>query len=275
MTAPREGEAYYGWLSAGGASPVSLGEIPVVGEDVLFDAELGFDGLLGGYDTFFAVAAPAGSPTQEGEALWAGQVDPKMYAVIQELAIASTSTEDGDGMLRAMETDLEALIDAAQRGVDATMSVDEHHELAEGLYNGITGANADLDDDGVKTEFDSQDPLLGAKGWVERVLSGLDVLSASVEPGDPVKYFANYAYDCTQRVESHAEFAAASAGVGAVCASSEACDAKLEEIKYELEIARDGTDLDGDKQVDRIDEGTVECALYYVGQMARMRVEVP
>lgn len=273
-TAPDVGQAYYGWLSKGGTDAISLGEIPVAGEDVLFDAELGHDGLLEGYDTFTAVQAPAGSPTDQGTALWAGQVDPTIYDTIQSLVITSVDTDDNEGILRAMETDLERLVALAEEG-PATSDLDAYHSFSEKLYNGISDEQADIDGDGQVSTFDGQAPVIGPTGWVAQVLGGLDVISAAVDGGDPIKDFANYAYDCTQRVEQHAETSLRYAGSGGVCAAEASCQDSLASLAFELQVALDGFDLNGDGSITVADEGTVECAVYYVNQMARMRVEVP
>ena len=62
---PKDGEAYYGWISKSGQDPIALGEIPVTGEDLIFEADLGADAVLGGYDTFEAYATDNGGASAD------------------------------------------------------------------------------------------------------------------------------------------------------------------------------------------------------------------
>ena len=81
--APKEGESYWGWLTKGGADPVSVGAIPCVNEEVAFEGEVGVDVLLDGYDTFDAYASAEES--MDGTHLWHGAVDSTLLGIVQGL----------------------------------------------------------------------------------------------------------------------------------------------------------------------------------------------
>lgn len=273
--APVEGESYYGFLSRGGADVIALGEIPCEGEEVWFEGETGVDLLLGGYDTFQAFASAGDGDAPEGTPLWEGRIDPALLDTIAELVIASPSTPEGEGTLRSAESQIEALVEYTSDVIDETLSVAELQVEGERIANAIEGGAEDYNDDGQVETLEGTLPLLGAEGYVNLILQDLDGVSASVEPGDPIKDYANYAYDCVQRVESHAELAAVSARVASACGAESSCDDTLGGVVVELEVARAGYDENGDGVIDTLTEGTVECALYYVAQMARMEVGVP
>lgn len=272
VTAPDDGQAYYGWLSRGGASAISLGEIPVDGDTVAFEAELDLDALSGGYDTFRAVQAPAGTPASEGDGVWEGAIDPTLLANIGDLLLASSATRTGSGLLRSLDGELAILSAYATATTTGSYTEAEYHDRAEAIYNALSGENADLDNDGDKETMDDAGPLDGDAGLVDAVYAGLDAISGGVQPGDPIKDFANYAYDCTRRGEDRFRFVLASAGVGAVCASASSCQSAFTNMAYDLDIARTGVDADESGAIDLITEATLPCAVYYVSQMARMDV---
>ena len=101
VRAPRDGEAYYGWVSKAGADPLPVGEIAVSGEELVFEGEMGTDAVLEGYDTFEAYATDNGGTSPDGTLLWAGAVDPTIFGVVRELLVESSATPDGLGSLRS------------------------------------------------------------------------------------------------------------------------------------------------------------------------------
>lgn len=278
---PREGEAYYGFVSRGGEDPVALGQIPVTGEDVIFEADIGENAVIGGYDTFEAWANATGT-RGDGDPLWAGQVDPVIYGVIQNLVIASTDTPSGEGSLRAVESLLQELTQAAQGVIDATGDVDAANAQAESISNAISGAENDWDDDGTVNVYGDDLPIVADDvGYVDLILADLAEASGQVDPGHPVKDLADYAYDNIQAMEEHALNAATDAGSASILTTEELVDERLADVILALGFALDGTDLDEDGAVEcRVDdprytEGTIECALQYVAQMAQMDVSTP
>lgn len=278
---PREGEAYYGFVSKGGADPLALGQIAVAGEDVIFEADIGENAIIGGYDTFEAWANTSGT-AGDGEQLWAGQVDPIIYGVIQNLVIASTDTPSGEGSLRAVESLLQDLTQAAQGVADSGDGVDAMNAQAESISNAISGAANDWDDDGTVDVYGNDLPIVADDvGYVDLILADLAEASGQVEPGHPVKDLADYAYDNIQAMEEHATNAATDAGSAAILTTEELVAGRMEDVVLALGLALDGTDLDEDGTVEcRVDdprytEGTIECALQYVAQMAQMDVATP
>lgn len=274
-TEPAEGEAYYGWVSRGGADPIAVGEIACVGEEVYFEYDIGENAIIGGYDTFEAWATDNGGTTPAGTQLWAGQVDPVIYTVIQDLLIASDVTPDGQGSLRSVETAVQNVRGIAQAALDAPFDQDDFQEAGETIANALDGTAEDRDDNGAVATLDGQLPVLGDEGYIELILADLTTASLQVDPGNPIKDYINYAYDCTQKIESHATYAAISADVAAVCLSEESCDVRMEDVVEEIDYALVGEDENEDGTIDLLTEGTVECAVKWVSELVQMPVETP
>ncbi len=270
---PEAGTAYYGWISRGGADAVALGEITCVSGEVQFAGEIGVNALELGYDTFDAWASPDGTAT--GTALWHGQVDPALLATVTELVVADTSTRDGEGSLRSLKSQTEEYIVWAAAVVAETLDVEPAQGQAEALANAVGGTSGDFDADGEVSTIDGSFPLLGDAGYVPLILADVAAVSSGVDPNDPIKEFANNAYDCVQRAESNADDAVQSALVGTVCGAESTCDASLNDAIDSLGNALVGEDLDGSGAIDPLTEGTTDCALYYVAQMMRMSVGTP
>ena len=96
-----------------------------------------------------------------------------------------------------------------------------------------------------------------------------------IAPTHPIKDLANYAYDCTQLVGTYAKQAAQVAdNVALGITSEEDCDARLAESNTMLQYALDGYDTNEDGIIDDLTEGTINCSIYYVSQMAYMEVGV-
>ncbi len=264
---PREGEVYVGWLSGGADGPVELGEITVTSGSVLFEAEIGFNGLLAGYDTLDVYAGPPGVTAATGEHLWTGQIDPALKGAYERLLISNSSTPGSEGSGRAIESTIEAIQAFTQADMDASTPVETLNEHAALIRDTIRGEGS--------ASIDGTMAILGDEGLVELILADLDVASAAVEPGNPVKDLANFAYDCVQRIETHASEAARKADVATVCAGEDYCDSVLATVVENLQYALDGYDLNEDGTVDPTTEGTVECAVYNISQMAYMEVAVP
>ena len=274
-TAPAEGEAYYGWISKGGADPVSVGEITVTNEEVYFEHDIGENAIIGGYDTFEAWATDNGGTSAEGTLLWQGRVDPVIYDVIQNLLISSDTTPDGQGSLRSVESSVQALRNAGQEIIDAGFDQESFQATGEAIANGLEGTAEDHNDDGTVSTLPDQIGVLNDAGYIDLILSDLDAASAQVDPGNPIKDYANYAYDCTQAIETHARYAAVSADVVSICLSEDSCESRMLDVLEELGYALDGQDINEDGAIDLLSEGTIECAITYVSEMAQMNVSTP
>lgn len=270
--APKDGEAYYGWISKGGADPVGLGEIVVTGEDVLFEGEIGTDAILHGYDTFEAYATANGGSAPDGTLLWVGAVDPTIAAIVHDLLIESTRTPDGLGSLRSLQAYIAQLQEAVADAV-AEQDIVSLHVKAEKIANAIDGTADDVDNNGTVEQFPWQIGVVGENGYVNLIFSDLDSASAQVTPPNPIKDFAKGAYDCTQLVESHAKNASKPARTATAAGALASGQAQLQQVATELTYAVDGVEgEDTDTVIDPVTEGTLTCAIYYVAEMARMSV---
>jgi hypothetical protein len=273
---PRDGEAYYGWLSGGADGPVALGEIPVDNADqILFETDIGFNGLLAGYDTFTAYAGTGPDADSTGELLWTGTIDPSLRTSYEQLLIADEETPDGSGSVRTVSDTVTTIRDLTDDTINNVSDLAGINVRGETIANTIRGASEDLNDDGTVSILEDTMPILGEEGLIELILDDLAVASASVDPGHPVKDLANWAYDCTQRIQSYAIYAANRAGVASVCGAEASCDEVLYEALTNLNWALEGQDGNGDSEIDPIEEGTVDCAVFFVSQMAYMEVTTP
>lgn len=273
---PRTGQAYYGWLSGGAGAPVALGEIPVNDATLLvFEGEIGFNGLLEGYDTFTAYMGAGPDADTTGELAWTGQIDPTLREAYEQLLIADAATPEGAGSLRTVKDTTEAILAYTDETIASVSDVAQINARGEAIANTIRGLEEDLDDDGTSGQIEGYMPIIGDDGLILLILEDLGTASASVGPGHPVKDLANWAYDCTQRIEGFATYAANRAGIATVCAAESSCDEVLFEASENLEWALSGNDVNGDSSIDPIEEGTIDCAVYYVSQMAYMEIATP
>lgn len=263
---PREGEAYQAFLVRADGSVVSMGAVPVTSNSVIFEADIGMNALVEGLTTLEVWAGPAGAGQGSGTLLWGGTVDPALTNVYLELLLVDAEVATGEGSLRAVETTTETLISLTEAITTATASSTELNAFAREFEDSIEGG---------PDAIAGTSPILGPTGAIELILADLDAASAAVEPGHPVKDLANYAYDCTQRIEAHVEDAVYKAGIASVSAGEEVCDGLLLDAAAFLSFALNGEDIDGDGAVDPITEGTIECAITYASQMAYMDVAVP
>ncbi len=274
-TDPAEGEAYYGWVSKGGEEAISVGEITVTNEEVYFEYDIGENAIIAGYDTFEAWATDNGGTAREGRELWTGQVDPVIYDVIQNLLIQSDATPDSQGSLRSVESAVQNVKVVAQTAIDDSFNQATFRAAAESVANSLEGTDDDRNDDGRVDVIEGQLGVLGEGGYVELILADLDSASAQVDPGNPIKDYANYAYDCTQAIEEHAFYAAINADVASICLEEASCETQMQEAIVEIDYALVGYDENEDGTIDLLTEGTIECAINYISQMAQMTVETP
>lgn len=274
---PKEGEAYYGWVSKNGADPLPVGEIVISGESVVFEYDLEVNAVLAGYDTFEAWATSNGGSAPEGTQLWKGQVDPTIYASMQNLLVASPNTPDGEGSLRSLESYIEnvnqQLTDTMTRTPDdLTVLVDE----AEAVVNAVYGTMDDVDGDGTPSTYPFQFSIIGSGGYIELILTDISTVSAQVEPTNEIKDFGNYAYDCTELIENKTDRAASYADTATVAGAASSALSQLEKTSEQLGYALNGEDGDDEgEDIDPITEGALECAIFYVSEMMRMDVSVP
>jgi hypothetical protein len=272
---PAEGEAYYGWVSKGGEEPISVGEIAVVSEEVTFEYDIGVNAIIQGYDTFEAWASDNGGTAREGTELWTGSVNPVVYDVVQNLLISSDATPDGQGSLRSMETAVEAIRAEGQGLLDDPFALQDFKAGSEAIANALYGTTDDRNDDGTTSVIDGQLGVLNDGGYIDLIQGDLTAATQQVDAGDPIKDYVNNAYDCSQLIESHANDAALDADLDSVCLAEESCDSRMQDVVDALTYALDGEDLNEDGVIDYATEGTIECAIGWVSEMAQMTVTTP
>ena len=275
VPSPREGEAYYGWVVNADGERIALGEIPLSGSDVTFEADVGVNALLEGYSRFEAFAGSGDDADTTGDALWVGIVDPDLEDAYQQLLLSTEEVPGEEGSVRAIQTTVEAALELAQDTIDNTTDLQQLHNRGERISNAITGLSEDLKPDGSANSIDDTHPILYEGGGADLVLRDLDQASASVGPGHPVKDLANWSYDCTEEVERHADNAAGQAAVATAAASLDQGKQRLQNAVEMLGYAIDGEDQNEDGSVDPITEGALTCALGYISQMAFLEVGVP
>ena len=263
---PRDGEEYRGYLVNDAGGVKEPGAIPVTSNNATFEADIGENALIDGYTNLEVWAGPVGGGQGDGVLLWVGSVDPALTATYEELLLVDPAVPTGEGSLRAVETTTETLISLINNITSATTSIAELNAFAGEVVDSIQGG---------ANPVDGTVPILGATGLIELILADLDTASATVEPGDPVKDYANYAYDCTTRIEGYADDAMGRADIAMVCGSEDSCDGLLLQAAENLALALNGEDANEDGTIDPIAEGTIECAITYVSQMAYMDVSVP
>jgi hypothetical protein len=272
---PREGEAYYGWILNADGESIALGEIPVSGPDVTFEADVGLNALLAGYNRFEAYAGSGDDANVSGEALWVGTVDPTLQDAYQQMLLSTEEVPGQEGSARAIQTTIEAAMALAQDTLDNTTDLVQLKNRGERISNALSGEEEDLLVDGSANSIDDVHPILGEGGGADLVLRDLDQASASVGPGHPVKDLANWSYDCTEEVARHADDAAAQAAIATAVASVDQGKQRMQNVIESLQYAIDGEDQNEDGSVDPIDEGALTCALGFINQMAFIEVTIP
>ena len=276
VLAPAEGNAYYGFLSGDGTPAVSLGEIIVSGEDVTFNYDLGVNGVIVGYNHFEAWHNDTGSQGY-GDQVWEGDVNPTVFAALQNLLVESTSTLNGEGTMRALETALEDL-SAYSLAVseDSSLSVTQAAVEAETVCNAVEAPADDHDGDGTITEFDSYIAVLGAGSYVELIQADLDAAYEVVTDKDSDSAVAiRNAYDGIDSVVESADYAWGRAYSATAAASASSALYYMGEASVALGEALTGYDTDEDTVIDPIDESGLDGALDWISQAAEMEVDVP
>jgi hypothetical protein len=274
---PREGYSYYGWLMGGSDGYKLMGPIPVDVSQVDFEIEIGVNGLLNGYREFkvFQHDEPPLNPGV-GDPVWAGSMSGESLDLVQGLIGGSGAADEGS--LRATESAVERVIEAAQSAIDDFSVLPEFNAEAEAISNAITGVAIDVDQNGeVRTLEDVEKGIVGDDSHVQQIFA--DFTSAfeafgGVEAEAHIRLAIGNAYDCIQRVESHALRAQDYAGVATVCAAQGSCESTMRIVLDELGMALNGEDLNEDGVVDQEDEGTIECGIEYISRLVGFPVAV-
>ncbi|MBM4393615.1 MAG: hypothetical protein FJ090_21020 [Deltaproteobacteria bacterium] len=273
-TEPREGEAYYGFVSAADGVLVPVGEIGVNGEDVDHSFDIGENAIIAGYSHFEAWANATGE-AGEGDAVWLGDVDPTIFTVIQEMLIASSATPDGQGSLRALESHTEFLVEQAAGAASAGLTDEEVGSLCEMIGNALEDPAVDSDDDGDVETFTNVMAVQGTDdgyGYVELIFDDLGEANDVVDPNDPIHANIEQAYDGVQFTEFWAERAASDAHRGASVGGDSALR-RLEDVAEQLSWTLVGNDIDEDGVLEYDTEGGLDYSVDQVSQMAQLPIE--
>lgn len=273
VSLPGEGMGYHAWLSGGSEGDLYLGEIEVAAEGELsWSVDTETDLLLSG-NTRLEVWRGTGEDAREaGEAVWSGSFPEDLLSALVSLLAASEDTVTGEGSVRALVSNIEFIRDHARAASESSEEATALKAEGEKVANAIAGEENDLDGDGTAGVLEGVSPILDSEGLIELVLDDLADLSRAVEHGDPVKDYANWAYDCVERVESYAEDAQTHAGLASVCGAESACAGELASAAEDLDRAVEGEDLDEDGSIDEIEEGTAACARAWVREAMAMEV---
>ncbi len=274
VSLPGQGQGYHAWLSGGTSGDMYLGEITVEAEgDLSWSADTELD-LLADRATDFEVWRGTGETAREdGQQVWTGSFEEELLDALSALLAANDNTLSGGGSVRELVDTTETL--AAHASATSFETWETTAELwveAEKLANGITGEAYDYDGSGIAEELEGTTPVLGDTGLIELVLSDLADLSSTAKPGEDIKDYANWAYDCVQRIEEHADRAATHAGLATVCGVESSCDTELDRAAEDLGYAIEGYDADESGDIDLLEEGTAACARYWVLESLAMAV---
>jgi hypothetical protein len=274
---PRQGYSYYGWLMGGSDGYKLMGPIPVSVSEVEFEFELGVNGLLNGYRQF-KVFQHDEVPLNPGvgDPVWAGEMSEESLILVQGLIGGSGAADVGS--LRATETAVETIIEAAQDAIDNFTVLPDFNADAEAISNAVTGVEVDVDQNGQVSTIDGVEKgIVGENSHVEDIFTELgNAFDAfgGVEAEEHIRLAIGNAYDCVQRVESHALRAQSYAGVATVCASQGPCESTMRIVLEELGMSLVGEDLNDDGVVDQEDEGTIECGIDYISRLVGFPVSV-
>ena len=274
-TPPRDGFAYFGFVSADGGELIPLGEITVNGEDVLFSGDVGTNAIVAGISHFEAWHSEGDGSTPDGEPAWAGDLNPTVFDVIQALLISNPATPGGDGSLRALETRVEFVRDECLAAVGAGLSSNEVATVGEKVANAIEDPPDDWDDDRTDEFFDESLAIEGnddddGAGLVELIFADFGDVVAAIDADDPIRINIEEAYDGVAFTDFWAIRAASNAQ--SVAATGSTGESKLSDAAEQLDWTLLGHDVNGDGLIDEATEVGLDWAIDRISQMAQMDV---
>lgn len=279
---PRDGEAYYGFVSDGaGGDLVALGEIQVNGEDVLFTSDIGENAILAGYSHFEAWASDGNGDEPEGDPVWEGNVDTTVYDVIQRLLIANPDTPDGSGSLRALESQLEFLRDECEAASNGGLEADELALVGEMVGNALEDPTVDANNDGDDDLYDSVYPVTSdedkgsGEDYIHLIAADFKAAADVIDPRDPIRGYIEEAYDGLDLTEyTIITFSADSARDAATASTVAVAENLLDDVSEDMTLCLEGGDVNEDGVVDPQVEVGIEWAIDRTSYMAHMTVQV-
>ena len=280
---PREGEAYFGFVSSPTRDLVPVGEITLNGEDVDFSYDIGENAIAGAYNHFEAWQSAGDGSEPEGDPVWSGNVDTTVFDVIQRLLIANSDTPSGDGSLRALETQLEFLRDEATAASTGGLTLAELNLVGEKIGNALEDPAEDANNDGEEDVYDDNfaveaDDEKGETGYVEIIILDFAAAAAVLDPAIPaeelLRAYIEDAYDGVQFCDYQtSHFAAPEARSAGKASSTGLAEQSLAEVGVDMANYLTGFDASEDGIVGP-DEIGIETSIDLVSQMVQMKVNV-
>lgn len=281
ITPPPTDDAYSGYLVGENIADVYLGPIPVTDTTLLWQSEANLNALQNGYNRFEIRLSST------DEVIYAGQVDPVIEETYHRLLISSPSTPDGDGSLREIQETLQALIDHHNNLLTISGDIPALTAGVEQTLNTALVVEDDYDKNGTVEQIADYLPLIGENLAETYELDNLrnlvleDLRQAStaaheISPTHPIKDLANYAYDCTQLVGTYVQESTDELNSVAQGFTTEevAIKERITNSNQFLQYAFEGYDIDENGSIDDFTEGTINCSIYYISQMAYMEVQI-
>ena len=273
---PRATEGYYGWLLGGRAGHLAMGPFDVVEGEVSFDEEHGFNLFDDGYASFESyVTETAPVSPGNGTPLWGGAIPEEALAAVTSLLVESTSTPEGDGSLRSVESALEVIRAVAQAGIDGFVDLPTCANTTEAIYNAIGASSENIGGSdtvslipGIELGIASTEPaeVTHVSLVFDDLTTAFYALGGITDIDEFQREAIDKAHDCIERVQAHADAARHHALV-ASCAAQSCCDGIFNNIIEDLTLALDGEDIDEDGAIDLENEGTVECGIEFVSRL--------
>ncbi len=280
---PRDGDAYYGFVSVGvDGDPVALGEIQVNGEDVSFTSDIGENAILAGYSHFEAWSSDGDGDEPDGDAVWEGDLDTTVFDVLQRLLIANPDTPTGEGSLRALESHLEFLRDETDAASNGGLTLDELALVGEMVGNALQDPPEDSNNDADEDFFDdnlavhSDDEKGDGIGYIELIIADFTAAAAAIpDPRDPIRTYIEEAYDGLDLTEYTVKtFSADSARDTGSASTTAVSENLLDDVSEDMTLCLEGGDVDEDGVINPQVEVGIEWAIERSSFMAHMTVNV-
>lgn len=275
---PRDGYAYYGFVSTAGGELIPLGEITVNGEDVEFTAEVGVNAISEGLSHFEAWHTDGGGNEPSGYALWEGDVDTTVYEVIQRLLIGNGDTPGGEGSLRALEAQVEYLAAESDAASNGGLTIGELLLIGEKIGNALEDPAVDSNNDGNDDVFPDTlhiegDDTKGDDGYVELIFADFQEMALVLDPLDPIRGYIDDAYDGVQFTEYTVKtFAAPAARSTGNTDTVSVAESFLSSVAEDMTNCLTGYDANEDGEIDPQVEVGIEWSIDRVSYMAQMAV---
>lgn len=281
ISIPPEDELYVVYLLNDQGLELYAGPMPVSNTTISWQSELNTNALLQGYNRLQIRFM------SDNRIIYSGSIDPVVYNTYSQLIVSSPDTASGEGSLREIQHTLQAIYAHQDYLINLSGDLTAIYNGAEAMVNSVFGSNVDYNGDGTVESINGVSALIGEnlantqdtsnlRNLVLRDLASASAAAHQIAPTHHIKDLANYAYDCTQLVGTYVQEAAdITDNIAAKLVTDEVgMDARLTESNQYISYAIHGFDTNEDGAIDDFTEGTINCAIYYVSQMAYMDIEV-